>query len=244
MSLQVIDRGSVRAEVVYGGAITRSTEEKMGTRYVLVGVRMLVDPTDPEDVEAGPRAAGCDQGRAAGGPARFEVPNWDHGEPEEGARCAAGARRDRARLRTRSARKDEVDPVRHLIGTAVGLGRQSREGRDLSQRHARPERRQDDLQARRQATCRSTGSGRSASTTPRAIFQKNQYNAYSLNSITAKKNADGSVAIQFGGCDGKIPTACRSCRAGTTRCGSIARALKSSAARGNFRRRGRRPSSR
>ena len=36
-------------------------------------------------------------------------------------------------------------------------------------------------------------------------FQKNDYDAYSLNSITAKKATDGSVAIQFGGCDGKIP---------------------------------------
>jgi hypothetical protein len=35
-------------------------------------------------------------------------------------------------------------------------------------------------------------------------FQKNQYGAYSLNNITAKKSADGSVNIQFGGCDGKI----------------------------------------
>jgi hypothetical protein len=35
-------------------------------------------------------------------------------------------------------------------------------------------------------------------------LQKNDLNAYSLNSITAKKGADGSVAIQFGGCDGKI----------------------------------------
>jgi hypothetical protein len=36
-------------------------------------------------------------------------------------------------------------------------------------------------------------------------YQKNDLNAYSLNNITSKKNADGSVAIQFGGCDGKIP---------------------------------------
>ena len=36
-------------------------------------------------------------------------------------------------------------------------------------------------------------------------FQKNDLNAYSLNNITSKKNPDGSVAIQFGGCDGKIP---------------------------------------
>jgi hypothetical protein len=35
-------------------------------------------------------------------------------------------------------------------------------------------------------------------------FQPNQYNAYSLNNITATKGADGSFTIQFGGCDGKI----------------------------------------
>ena len=36
-------------------------------------------------------------------------------------------------------------------------------------------------------------------------FQKNRYDAYTLNNITAEKGADGSVAIQFGGCGGKIP---------------------------------------
>jgi hypothetical protein len=34
--------------------------------------------------------------------------------------------------------------------------------------------------------------------------EKNPYDAYSINSITGKKNADGLIAIQFGGCDGKI----------------------------------------
>src|SRR6185503_3757764 len=29
--------------------------------------------------------------------------------------------------------------------------------------------------------------------------------AYALNNVTAKKSEDGSIAIQFGGCDGKIP---------------------------------------
>jgi hypothetical protein len=36
-------------------------------------------------------------------------------------------------------------------------------------------------------------------------YQKNLYDAYTLNNITAKKSADGSVAIQFGGCDGTFP---------------------------------------
>jgi hypothetical protein len=36
-------------------------------------------------------------------------------------------------------------------------------------------------------------------------FEKNPYNAYTLNNITAKKDSDGAITIQFGGCDGKIP---------------------------------------
>ncbi len=32
-------------------------------------------------------------------------------------------------------------------------------------------------------------------------FQKNARNAYSVNNVTAKPNADGSVTIQFGGDD-------------------------------------------
>jgi hypothetical protein len=36
-------------------------------------------------------------------------------------------------------------------------------------------------------------------------FVKNAFDVYTLNNITAKKNADGSVRVQFGGCDGKTP---------------------------------------
>lgn len=35
-------------------------------------------------------------------------------------------------------------------------------------------------------------------------FQKNPQDAYSLNNLTAKKSEDGSIAIQFGGCDATI----------------------------------------
>jgi hypothetical protein len=36
-------------------------------------------------------------------------------------------------------------------------------------------------------------------------YEKNEFGAYNLNDITATKGDDGSVAVQFGGCDGKIP---------------------------------------
>jgi len=37
------------------------------------------------------------------------------------------------------------------------------------------------------------------------FFEPNKQNAYTLNDITAKKSASGSVVVQFGGCDGKLP---------------------------------------
>jgi hypothetical protein len=36
-------------------------------------------------------------------------------------------------------------------------------------------------------------------------LQPNPLNAYSLNNITATKASDGSVTVQFGGCDAKTP---------------------------------------
>ncbi|WP_410969061.1 DUF1214 domain-containing protein, partial [Salmonella sp. SAL4444] len=38
----------------------------------------------------------------------------------------------------------------------------------------------------------------------KGYFEKNDQSAYSINNLTAKKDADGSVTVQFGGCDGKV----------------------------------------
>ena len=35
----------------------------------------------------------------------------------------------------------------------------------------------------------------------KGFFEKNPLNAYSLNSVTAKPNPDGSFTVRFGGCD-------------------------------------------
>ena len=59
------------------------------------------------------------------------------------------------------------------------------------------------------------------------LFEKNDHNAYSLNNITAKKNADGSIAIQFGGCDGKIANCLPIMPGWNYPCASIARGRRS-----------------
>ena len=100
--------------------------------------------------------------------------------------------------------KDEVDPVQRpdRRGPAWG-GNPEKDALYLNVRPTK-ERRQDGLQAQRQGRA-----GRRLLVDQRlqrqGLFREERLDAYSLNNITAKKNADGSVTIQFGGCDGKIP---------------------------------------
>ena len=52
MSMQVIDEDQYTPEVEYGAGSHTLTREKIGTRYVLVAVRALVNPDDAKDLEA------------------------------------------------------------------------------------------------------------------------------------------------------------------------------------------------
>src|SRR5690348_9022956 len=111
MSLQVIDEDQYTPEVVYGAGSYTFTREKIGTRYVSLGVRTLVDPSDPEDldkVHALQDAIGVTQ---PGGPGRFEVPNWDQTSQKKvhDALLALGTTLpDTKRM---FGPKDQVDPV-------------------------------------------------------------------------------------------------------------------------------------
>jgi hypothetical protein len=51
MSFQVIDEDQYTPEVHYGAGRYTFTREKIGTRFVSLGVRILVDPNDPEDMK-------------------------------------------------------------------------------------------------------------------------------------------------------------------------------------------------
>ena len=206
MSMQVINEDHYTPAVVYGAGSHTLTQGE--DRHAL---RRCGDPhagrsERSEGRRAGARPAGRDQGRASRAARQIRGAELGSGEPEEGARRAAGARATTCRTSRRAfGAKDEVDPVRHLIGTAAGWG--GNPDKDAIYLNVTPqqERRHDRSTSSTSRTCRSTASGRSAVYNAEGYLEKNPLNAYSLNNITAKKSADGSVAIQFGGCDGKIP---------------------------------------
>jgi hypothetical protein len=142
-------------------------------------------------------------------PGRFEVPNWDEASRKkvhdallvlrETLSERQGVREDRRMFGTR----DQVDPVRHLIGTAIGWGNLPE--KDALYLGVTPTK-NDGTTIHRLSVKDVPVDGFWSVTVYDAEgnFVPNQFNAYSLNNITATKVADGLVTIQFGGCDGKI----------------------------------------
>jgi hypothetical protein len=102
-----------------------------------------------------------------------------------------------------AGRKGEVDPVRHLIVTATGWGLNP--DKDAIYLNITPSK--NDGTTIYKLNVKDVPVDGFWSITlynAEGYLVKNDQDAYSFNTITAKKDDDGSVAIQFGGCGGKV----------------------------------------
>jgi len=207
MSMQVIDQDHFTQAAVYGAGSYTFPGEKLYTRYIFVLVRTLVDPTNPKDLEQVHILQDAIK-VSQNSPGRFEVPNWDQTSRKKvhdvllalGATSRATAPTDRRR---RFGNRGEVDPVWHLISTATGWG--GLPEKDAFYLSRTPGKNDGTTIHRLNVKDPPVDGFWSVSVyNAEGYFQPNQYNAYSLNNITATKSADGSVTIQFGGCDGKV----------------------------------------
>jgi hypothetical protein len=94
--------------------------------------------------------------------------------------------------------KAEVDPVQHLIGTAAGWGGNP----PTAALYAGVEPRLNDGKTAYRLTVEDVpvdGFWSVSVYNNAGFFEKNARNAYTVNNVTAKANADGSVTIHFGG---------------------------------------------
>ncbi|MEN7531419.1 MULTISPECIES: DUF1254 domain-containing protein [unclassified Cupriavidus] len=203
MSLMVLNEDHYVQFVAYDNKPRAITQKNMGTRYAFVAVRTLVDPADPKDLEAVHKlqdAIKLDQKNTG----KLELPNWDESSLKE-VRNILLALAKHSGFDRSFGRKDQVDPIHHLIGTAAGWG--GNPDKDASYASFTPEK-NDGKTIYKLTVPRNVPVDAFWSVSlynAKGFFEKNNYNAYSVNDVTAKKNADGSVTVQFGGCDGKIP---------------------------------------
>jgi hypothetical protein len=203
MSMQVIDEDHYTPEVVYGAGVYTFTREKIGTRYVSLGVRILVDPADPEDIRKVHALQDAITVSQPGGPGRFEIPNWDQTSQKKVRDALLALAETLPDTRRTFGARGQVDSVRHLIGTAFAFG--GNPEKDALYLNVTPAK-NDGTTVQRLVVKDVPVDGFWSISVYNAEghFQKNDLNAYSLNSVTAQKTADGSVGVQFGGCDGKV----------------------------------------
>jgi hypothetical protein len=202
MSLIVLDEDQYALTTKYAPGSFTFTKEEVGTRYVLIGLRTFVDPDDRKDLErvhALQDAVKSEQ-RSVGS---FEVPNWDavgQKKVRDALLVLAGTIPD---TRGMFGPKDRVDPIRHLIGSATGWGGNAPE--DALYITGVPTK--NDGKTVHRLTVEGDvpvdGFWSISVYGADGYFHKNDRDAYTLNNITARKDPDGSVTVQFGGCDGK-----------------------------------------
>lgn len=204
MSMQVVSQDHYTVEVVYGPGRFTYNKDKIGTRYVFLLVRTLANPEDAADMKAANAVQDSIKIEQAS-IGRFETPNWD---PQSQAKVR-NALDALASLRgsdtgTMFGTKSEVDPVAHLIGTAIGWGSNPPYAATYPSFYPKD----NGGKTVHKLTPKDVpvdGFWSISVYNAKGFFEKNSLNAYSLNNLTAKPNADGSFTVQFGGCRTDTP---------------------------------------
>jgi len=205
MSMQIIDEDQYTQMVVYGAGNTTLSKEKIGTRYVLAAVRTLVDPNDPKDIEQVHALQDAIKVQQPGGPGRFEVPNWDPASQKKVREALLALAATLPDSKNAFGARGEVDPVRRLVCAASAWG--GNPEKDALYLNFTPAKNDGTTIYKLNVKNVPVDGFWSISVYNKdGYFEKNQYDAYTLNNITAKKAADGSVTVQFGGCDQPSPS--------------------------------------
>jgi hypothetical protein len=204
MSMQVFDEDQYTHSVSYGAGVHKLTREDLGTRYVMVGIRTLVDSSNPEDLKQVNALQDAIKVEQKGGPGRFETPAWDKASQDKVRDALLTLGSTMPGLRGAFGARGKVDPVHRLIGSAAGWG-------------GNPETEADYINITPKRNDGKTVYRLNVKDVPvdgfwsvivydaKGYIPKNDRNVYSFNNLTAKKDADGSVTVQFGGDPAKAP---------------------------------------
>jgi hypothetical protein len=201
-SMQVISEDHYVPLVAYDAGAYTLTREQVGTRYAAVAIRTLVDPRDPKDVEQ--VHALQDAIRVAQkAPGTFEIPDWDPASQKKVRDALLVLATTLPDFRHAFGAKGHVDPVRHLIASAAAWGGNPDE--DAVYLNVTPEK--NDGTTVYAVTVKDVPVDAFWSISvydADGYYVKNALGSYTINSITGKRAADGSIAVQLGGCDGKV----------------------------------------
>lgn len=199
-TLEVIDEDHYAYEVFTKPGKYTLSEKDVGTRYAMFAFRVFMDPNDAKDLAA---ANAMQKGMKikAGSSEPLVMPNYDMERYEAlfkliqqlvqfPSKDTIGA----------MGKRGEVDTLKHTVATIAGYGL-------LPPEHAMYQAVQLNLSTAKKYKIEvpadvPVGAFWSISMyNAKGFFEKNDLGAYSLNSVTAKPNADKSFTIHLGGCE-------------------------------------------
>lgn len=199
MSLMVINGGHYVPAVHHGGGTYVIDRATAGTRYVIAGVRIFVDPTRAGDLEEVHRLQDAITVDQPGGPGSFDPTDWDAPSQQQVRDALLTLGATLPNLDQAFGKSGEVDPVAHLIGAAMAWGGLPRT--ESIYENIIPERNDGTTTYRLIVGAVPVDAFWSITiydTDGKLI--PNTANLYSLNSATTRRSADGTATIQFGNC--------------------------------------------
>lgn len=201
-SMMVVSQDHSILPVEHGAGEFTMTKDKVGTRFAIVIFRTFVDASDPQDI----KAANAIQDKIAvrqKTAGTFEIPDWDGVSLKKIRDAINVLAATRTNARGMFGDKAKLDPISHLLGTASGWGGNPEQAAMYD--NVVPE--QNDGKTPYRVTVKDVPVNGFWSITvynQAGYMEKNDQDLYSYNNATAKKDADGSITINFGGGTGAI----------------------------------------
>lgn len=202
MALQIINEDHYTPDVFYGAGTHVLTRENVGTRYVVTAIRTLVDPSNAADLKQ-VHALQDEMKVEQKNVGTLELPHWDAVSQKKVRDALLVLSTTIPDFKKAFGKKDEVDPVRRLLGSASAWG--GNPDKDATYLNVTPTKNDGKTVYRLNVNDVPVDGFWSVSVyNAEGYFQENKAGAYTLNNLTAKQSADGSIAIQFGGCEVKV----------------------------------------
>lgn len=196
LSVMAVDEGHFINRVLHDPGTYELTADQLGSPYVVLAARTLVDPHDPDDLAA----VTALQDRLVlevTSHRPFVPPEYDAASLNRTREALLSLASDLTSFESSFGWREDVDPVHHLIGAAAGWG--GLPDAEATYVGVSPGLPVGEYELTVGPDVPVDGFWSISVYNAEGYFEPNERGAYSVNNLTAVHDDDGSVTVRFGG---------------------------------------------